>query len=147
MPANLLRMIVQNWVLIVLVFMIGGLIALAFREYRDADDFQEAAQRTGQKSRDLTGGALGIFGAVIMGLFGAANEAGMGIAQLLGEIGAMVGANPFSWAAPLIGVLGWLGLEGIVDYAPRFFIGLVIVILGIAAALKAKNDGMTGGML
>lgn len=109
------------------------LAAWTIEEYAEDREPREVVAAVGDRAKRSVGGGSGFLAALVLGLAGAAAQAGLQSAEL-------VELAPKGIAGLVAVVLGWLPLEGILALTPVQYLGIALVVLGFGMLVSVRVD-------
>jgi hypothetical protein len=107
-----LDMVMQYGGYVVGLFALGLIAYWWFDERTDTDDSQETVERVSERARVFTGGVVGSFGSLVIGIIAIFATIGNELIAALGPLGPLVMEFPALTGEVLLGLLALANLEG-----------------------------------
>jgi hypothetical protein len=132
--------VMNNLTLIGGTVIVGTLLIWAVKDAREEEDYRDAAEKTRDRARKYTGGALGILGVFAYGLLGTMYETGMSMAEILDMLLDIVANDPAMFAGLFTAIGGALGISGLVNVDIVGFVIFVAVVFGSAVLIRRRSE-------
>jgi hypothetical protein len=132
--------VMSNWLLVVVGGVLAVVAAWAIQESRREDDYAQAASNVQDKARTYTGGILGGILAFAFGIIGILVQAGGQFGVALDMLVDLLVGVPGLSGTFVVGVLGFLGMNG-VAFPNWLFIGILGLVLALVFLARSRAGG------
>lgn len=109
----------------------------AVLEHEEGQSFRDTGANVKDKSSKATGGVLGSLFVILMGFVGAAQAAGQTVVGFAFDL--LGGLSPEALGGLVVALLGTLGVEGSLGLGGYQFLGIALIILGLAMGVTNER--------
>lgn len=133
------QFLIDNWTWLLGVLLTGLVTYWWWDERSEAESAGETVDRVTDRAESATGGALGGFRSLVIGVLGIVGTVIVEMMQFAGELNQLLGGIPFIIGYFLYGVISWAGIS--LNLEPHT-LGFAFVLLFFMAAIVRFSNGM-----